>query len=304
MQLTYGMHDWPNPVSLVIPDSSLSTHDNMADFTLRVGFMARFAAMANTNQVIIYREYSSSDDRFASALETLLKFSVIPPYLRRRIFPLKEDLKYAGLMPPINIPTHPQSPRISVGDVRVALLEGKRAWVDADKFAVVKGGEPTPAPPGMEGLTFIRITSLSPLEGELCRPTLYSGFFVRRTRKGLGATLKELEGFKIATSRYGEDYRKLGVTLLNVAQRFKETFLIFGSPSSDLSEIAKRDGVSMKGLCDYTVNMDPGQVLKSIRTDEAIPLALITLNVLAATMGAKPQSPRNRVERTTSSAPL
>jgi len=279
------MRNWPTPLSLVIPDTSLSTHGNLMDFTIRSGFIARYAAMANVHRIIIYREEGGRDDPYGKRLEVLLKFMVIPPYLRKRLFPLNEDLKYAGLMPPINIPSHPQSSRINLGDIRVGLMEDHRAWIDANKQALVEGNSFVAVPPGIAGLTFLRVTQLSPLKAEVAQPDFYAGFFVQSTRRSLGATLRELVGLKVATSRYGEDYSKVSHQLLGLSKKFEETFVVLGSPSSDLSEIAKKEGISIKGLCDFNLNLDPGQVLKSIRTDEAIPLALITLNCLSSMRG-------------------
>ncbi|WP_449463198.1 putative RNA uridine N3 methyltransferase [Tardisphaera miroshnichenkoae] len=279
------MRNWPSELSIVIPDTSLSTHENPIDFTIRAGFLARYSAMANVHRIIIYREDVSKDARAGKDLETLLKFCVIPPYLRRRVFPLTNSLRYAGLIPPLSIPTHPQTKRIAPGDVRVAFIEDKKAVVDEEKLAELASVEGAlVAPPGIKGLTFVKINSVKPLTAELCEPAAYSGFYVELTHQGLRATLAQLNGLKIGTSRYGDDYRKaLPLALKQAAKgEVKETFLVFGSPSSDLSEILEAQGSSAKGAFDFYVNMDPGQVLKSIRTDEAVPLSLITLNCAAA----------------------
>ncbi|MGC8636068.1 MAG: putative RNA uridine N3 methyltransferase [Thermoprotei archaeon] len=283
------MRNWPSELSIVIPDTSLSTHENPVDFTIRAGFLARYSAMANVRRVIIYREDVSRDARAGKDLETLLKFCVIPPYLRKRVFPLTNSLRYAGLIPPLNIPTHPQTKRIAPGDVRVAFIEGTKVLVDEDKLAELAQGEGAQiAPPGIKGLTFVRITSVKPLKAELCGPVRYSGFYVELTHQGLKATLAQLKGLKIGTSRYGEEYRKALPSALEQLSKngVTETFLIFGSPSSDLSEILEAQGSSAKGAFDFYVNMDPGQVLKSIRTDEAVPLSLITLNCVAALLSS------------------
>ncbi len=279
------MRSWPSELSVVIPDTSLSTHENPIDFTIRAGFLARYSAMANVRRIIIYREDVSKDARSGKDLETLLKFCVIPPYLRKRVFPLTNSLRYAGLIPPLNIPTHPQTKRIAPGDVRVAFIEGNKALVDEDKLADLARGEGAQvAPPGIKGLAFVKIASVKPLTAQPCGPIGYSGFYVELTHQGLRATLAQLDGLKIGTSRYGEDYTKALPSALERVGRAKvrETFLVFGSPSSDLSEILEAQGSSAKGVFDFYVNMDPGQVLKTIRTDEAVPLSLITLNCAAA----------------------
>ncbi len=279
------MHGWSSQLSLVIPDTTLSTHGNLVDFTVRAGFLARFSAMANVHRIIIYREDASKDSPFGKDLETLLKFSVIPPYLRKKIFPLTDSLRFAGLMPPLGIPTHPETRRIAIGDVRVAFVEGNKAMVDENRFAVLEGKrELVPAPPGIKGVTFVRITSLSPLRAEASASVGYSGFYVELTHEALSTTLSKLKGIKIGTSRFGCEYRKaLPLALARVKKESpEETFLVFGSPTSDLREILKIQGSSPKGGFDFYVNMDPGQVLKSIRTDEAIPLSLVIINCAGA----------------------
>lgn len=281
------MHGWPTSLSVVIPDTSLSTHENAADFTLRVGYMTRFMAMATVSRVIIYRENPGVDDPYGRRMELLLKFLVVPPYLRKALFPLNEDLRFAGLLPPINIPTHPQRKGLKVGDVRVALLSGhgKEALIDLNAKAQLDGGSFTMAPPGFPNLIFVRVTSLDPLRASACDYPGYPGFFVETTHSGLGQTLASLKGLKIGTSRYGEPYfRVLPQVLKELEREPRPTYLVFGSPSSDLHEILKAQGYSIKGIFDYYLNMDPDQVVKSIRTDEAVPLSLVTLHAVGSVL--------------------
>ena len=275
------MPKWPAQLVVIIPDTTLSTHSNLQELTVRAGMLARFMAIAEVSRVLLYREKPSADDQAGKTLSLLLRFSVVPQYLRRQLFPIIPELRYSGLLPPLNIPTHPQTRRISVGDVRVALLkEGStsQAWIDLDQLADVRGTPSLGAPPGLSRLFFGRLVSRSPpiVEPVDSFPG-YAGFYVEETHHPLLPFLQKLRGLRLATSRYGIEYGKVCREIVKRAGEVQPTYLVFGSPSLDLNEMAEKAGFSLKSAVDYVLNLDPNQVVKSIRTDEAVPIALFEL---------------------------
>jgi predicted SPOUT superfamily RNA methylase MTH1 len=40
-------------------------------------------------------------------IKTIFDYINTAPYLRRRLYPVVPELRFAGLLPPLNIPSHP-----------------------------------------------------------------------------------------------------------------------------------------------------------------------------------------------------
>lgn len=98
-------------LSIVIPASII---DNAQSFELKtylVCQIARAAAIYWVDEIIIIE----SRGKFSSALAKTnpteffirnLEYLESPPYLRKALFPVCPELKYSGLMNPLNIPHH------------------------------------------------------------------------------------------------------------------------------------------------------------------------------------------------------
>ena len=57
-------------------------------------------------------------------IRRVLEYLETPQYLRRRLFPLDESLKYAGLLPPLRIPSH--KPKVPVASPAPRRVQGGR----------------------------------------------------------------------------------------------------------------------------------------------------------------------------------
>ncbi|MEB2836905.1 MAG: hypothetical protein GSR80_000392, partial [Desulfurococcales archaeon] len=115
---------WPPPrrsysLEVAIPGSILSVEHGLLAKTLKAGLIARALAIYRVDEVIVYAD-SHTDPRDQRLLHLLLRYAEAPPHLKRRLFPLMEELRYAGLIPPLRTPHHeaPEEP------VEGALLEG------------------------------------------------------------------------------------------------------------------------------------------------------------------------------------
>ena len=108
----------PWTVALALPGSIA---DNAQSHELRsylVGQVARAAAIFNVDEIVIFQTESASagartapggaprTSTAASSAARLLQYLDCPRYLRRQIFPMHPDLRFVGLLAPLDAPHH------------------------------------------------------------------------------------------------------------------------------------------------------------------------------------------------------
>ncbi|ABU81933.1 putative RNA uridine N3 methyltransferase [Ignicoccus hospitalis] len=84
---------------IAIPADALSSNPSLREKTLVAGYLARAAAAARAESVDVYGPEGPGSDVLMSVLEYLS----YPTYLRKLIVPLKPELKYAGVLPPLAV---------------------------------------------------------------------------------------------------------------------------------------------------------------------------------------------------------
>ncbi|MBA4453254.1 MAG: hypothetical protein H2B03_08865, partial [Nitrosopumilaceae archaeon] len=117
-------------LSIAIPDSSLSDETKKVDKTRKISEIARACAIFRVNTIYIYQDGNNKEDRNLMLL--ILKYLETPQFLRKRLFPKMNDLKFAGVLHPLKIPSHitpADAKKIKKGDVREGITvsyKGKR----------------------------------------------------------------------------------------------------------------------------------------------------------------------------------
>ena len=264
-------------IAVSLPDTLLEDKESLREKTVKLGVVARACAIYGVGLIEVFRDPKARGEE--KLVRKVLEYLETPQYLRKRLFPLDEELRYAGTLPPLRIPSHKAkipSDRLSVGEVREGV-------VNADGTADI-GLEVTPklrqrSPPG-ERVT-VKVTSLTPPMAELVRrgeAGAYWGYAVET--KTVGEVLSDARyGLKIATSRLGtpvvDELHELGASL----QRAEGAKLIFGSPSRGLFDIV---GPDLPRRVDYVVNFFPEQQVETVRTEEAVLVSLGALSLLKA----------------------
>ncbi|MFA4663200.1 putative RNA uridine N3 methyltransferase [Pyrococcus kukulkanii] len=249
-----------------IPDSLLEETNDPKLKAYKVGQIARACAIFGVEHIWIYRA-GGRDGKF---IKLLLEYAETPQYLRKRLFPLMPELKYAGVMPPLQIPSHKPKTSPRIGEIREGFVfrRGKRLFADIglDRPALVKGI-------AEEGRGTFKIVSVKPLRVVPAGPPDYWGYRVHLSRKTLAKTLKNADlDVVIATSRRGVDVRDAEVPLEG------EVGIVFGSPRKGIMEILKEYNEDFE--FDLIVNTIPGQKTKTVRTEEALLATLAIFNVM------------------------
>lgn len=109
-------------LSIALPGSILENAQTEELRTYLAGQIARSACLYQVDEIIVFDDYgdeekiktSSIDDDFGlktvrqscGQLARILQYLECPQYLRKHFFPIHRDLKYSGLMNPLNAPHH------------------------------------------------------------------------------------------------------------------------------------------------------------------------------------------------------
>ena len=203
-----------------------------------------------------------------------------PPFLRRRLFPREPDLRYAGALKPLKIPSHlaPADLGLAVqGDVREGVVVAGRGALYAD----VGAGEPVPyrgrgAPGERVTLRLGRSSASGAVEArEIGRDEAgaYWGYRVR-ARGPLRSLLASWDGRIILTSRLGRPATAADVRSY-AAPGAGPVLVAFGSTDRGIHEIL---GASIRTVQNArTLNFFPGQHTETVRLEEAVLGALSVL---------------------------
>ena len=271
-------------LTIALPSSFTQDVPHLREKTGRVGMLARALAIFRADEITIYDDTSGKDaQREGRLLEMLLSYLETPPYLRRALFPRHPDLQFAGTLPPLRTPNHPDPSPPEAGQLRegVVVESGETSKINAGLRNLVD----VPLRLKVSDRVSLRLSRVSPnLQGELVDPTklaIYWGFKVTRANSKLSDLVRSRkQDLTISTSRKGRNVRDV---MTDLALRWKSSrypLLLFGSRDEGVPEILSREGTDVSKLADLNLNMIPHQGVETVRTEEAVLATLALLNVL------------------------
>ncbi|KAH8301692.1 hypothetical protein KR059_008706, partial [Drosophila kikkawai] len=302
----------PNPstLSIAVPGSILENAQSNELRAYVAGQIARAACIFRVNEVIVFddvgiataretkRSYepeaegSSTGTVRSSSLQLarILQYLECPQYLRKYFFPLHKDLKYSGLLNPLDTPHHLRQQ--SKFRYREGVIVDKKAK-EGQSYANVgllndvlvdKAIEPgvrvtVRMDPASETSRKQRGTLVSPDEPR--RETgVYWGYQVR-----IAHSLSEI----FTKSPYDSGYdvtlgtSDRGTSIHEVPSRsynYKHMLMVFGGLQGLESALANDEKLTVDDpelLFDHYVNVLPRQGSRTIRTEEALLIALAAL---------------------------
>ncbi|NIA09228.1 MAG: hypothetical protein GWP10_05705, partial [Nitrospiraceae bacterium] len=197
---SYLLSDETKIIILLLPSSLAIDASDLRSKTLKIGQIARAASVFRVDRIVIYRD---SDLNETEKIEKILRYAETPQYLRKYLFPLMDDLRYAGVIPPLNTPHHPvDAKNIEIGDIRVGVVvrvheNGSWADIGLKRYAFLD------VPLQKGGRVNVRIVSTKPLKAVPVRQDEIAGYWGYSVTKtsSLGSAIGS--GVRIATSRYG-----------------------------------------------------------------------------------------------------
>ncbi len=260
--------------------------------TIKVGYIGRALAIFRIDEVVIYPDIIGADQsRDLEFVATILSYMETPQYLRKRLFKIVPELRYAGILPPLRTPHHPVKNRkkyLRVGEFREGIIVSKDKMgllVDVGVEQPIRV-ENTNMPLGT------RVTVKIISDGDDPRAVLasaddidvYWGYKVEVSRTPFSRMVRSGKfDMAIATSRWGEHFMKVKDALLEKWMKSKRVLIAFGSPTHGLHEIVRQEGVELSDIMDFIINTVPRQATETVRTEEALYATLAILNLLTET---------------------
>ena len=119
-------------MQVAIPDSSLVDEQTKRDKSIKISQISRACCIFRVRKIYIYRDKTSvSAQKDRKLLKAMLTYLDTPQYLRRKLFPIMDELEYAGILHPVKAPHH-KGKKADIGDIRVAILIEKKGKLYAD----------------------------------------------------------------------------------------------------------------------------------------------------------------------------
>jgi predicted SPOUT superfamily RNA methylase MTH1 len=271
-------------ISVAIPDSCLLGEQTLRDKTLKMGQIARASSIFRVRKIYLYQDreanVKNSDRRL---IILILRYLDTPQYLRKDLFPMQRELKYAGLLPPIRAPHHKDRlnmKAVKEGELRVGVVVRIK-----DKLFVNVGMD---EPIRLEGEAHVgaklnvRLKSTYPNLSavEVNQHDInycYWGFVVHEV-----GPLKDLldqfrDGVIVITSRGGKSLRNFEPQLFHELRLKRKILLVFGSPRKGVPQILSGEGYDSKAY-QFIVNAFPNQGTQTVRLEEAFLGTLAIIN--------------------------
>ena len=267
-------------ISIAIPDSSLIEDSTQQGKTQKISQIARACAIFRVNTIYLYRE-ANGMERDRSLLRIILRFLETPQYLRRTMYKKLDDLKFAGSLNPLKIPSHVQTPdprKIKQGDIRdgVVIYARGQKYVDVgiDKIIPYYGSEEEGKRIIVQFKDGFPNFSIKQIRRDEIKQ--YWGYEVKEA-SNLHNLLTTWNSYIIFTSRKGKSIHKSQKYFEEISD--SEILLVFGSPKRGIHEIL---GKALKEIPKSQIlNFFPEQATETVRLEEAILGTLAILNILS-----------------------
>jgi predicted SPOUT superfamily RNA methylase MTH1 len=274
-------------LAVAIPVSIISDIPHIREKTLKIGLVGRAAAIFRVNEIIIFSDnpgYNQKKDR--NMIVTLLSYMETPQYLRKRLFKIKPELRYAGILPPLRTPHHPLAKRSK--DLKVGTYREGAIISITDSGSIVDIGVERPALlPGQKIPINSRVTIKVVKLGKHPRVSLanrdeistYWGYTVTSSKTSFGKLAKSgAYDFVVATSRFASTLISVVDNLMERWKKSRRILLAFGAPSRGLQEIVAQEKYRLDEVADFIINTIPDQGTETVRTEEALYASLAILN--------------------------
>ena len=275
-------------LDIAIPASVIADTPHLREKTSKIGYIGRAAAIFRVNEIIVYADNSKiNQTKDLDLIALLLSYMETPQYLRKRLFELKPELQYAGIMPPLRAPHHPLTGRIR--DLKIGMFREGVALSKSKEGTLVDIGSEHPAVLPQVQVAFntrltLKINKINDhIEVQIANKDEipdYWGYNVSIEKKSLGALLRSKDfDLTIGTSKFADKFQDVANALTARWKKAGRILLLFGAPTRGLFEIFKDENVNLKDTVDFVLNMVPNQGTETVRTEEALLASLAIFNL-------------------------
>ncbi|MEM1541725.1 MAG: RNA methyltransferase [Ignisphaera sp.] len=272
-------------ISIAIPASVVSDAKTLREQTLKVGSIGRAAAIFRVENIFIYRDPDTDADH-VKFIQSILNYMEVPPYMKKIVVPITQELRYVGLLPPLKTPHH-VPPEIFDTQYREGIVISRSESkclieLGLDKKGVMRGRCPSVNTRVTVEIVhedgryyYVEIVDRESLD-------IYWGYRVQSI-----SSLKEMldlvykNGYLIiVASKKGKPLYYLENYIVDDFRNKHNVLVVFGGPYLDVDEIAINEGIDIDKYANYIVNFVPRQGVENIRTEEAIVATLSILNYI------------------------
>lgn len=271
-------------LAIAIPSNILEDCQSLSDKTNKIGVIARAASIFKVTKIHVYKNKGISD---TDLILLLLEYLVTPQYLRKNIFPIKKELKLAGTLPPLRIPSHTVNRQYdrNIVDIRDGLcikfdkkLNMSIIDIGFNKYGVIKDRIP------VGDIVTVKIVSDS-FKGkyfllEKTNPSRYWGYDILYNNSLKEVINSNSYDVKIITSKFGSELNSTSTLISAQLDKNSDSsiLVVFGSPKTGLMSILSREKIDKSNL--ILINLFPDQGVETIRSEEAILAGLSLFNSL------------------------
>jgi predicted SPOUT superfamily RNA methylase MTH1 len=262
---------------IAIPSSLLEDTRTKREQTIKIGLVARAAAIFRVEKIFVFLDPQYSRPQVAEFIRKVLNYMATPPYLRKKLYPISEDLEEVGVLPPLAIPSHRRPPRLTPGEVREAVLEIVRGRLYADA-GVGRLLEYSGSGQAGARVTVVVKKRNGDYYCEQTRPPEdeYWGYEAK-TVDSLPKLVKSSKPLAtILTSRWGENVVDDWEALEDIMSSSGPVLVAFGGPRRGLLDMYGRK--TIENMKARVYNFIPSQGVETVRTEEAIYATLAILN--------------------------
>jgi hypothetical protein len=270
-----------------MPASVVSDTPHLREKTSKIGLIGRAAAIFTVDEIIIYPDNPRINQTAdMDLIATLLAYMETPQYLRKRLFKLRPELQFAGILPPLRTPHHPLNRKmknLKVDEYREGVTlsgtkEGTLIDIGVEQPALILNKQLP-----VEKRFIVKITEAEKrVEVELAKrdeaPT-YWGYVATVERHSLGRLVRSRDfDLVVATSKRGVPFANVVEEIAEQWKKARTILIAFGAPAQGLYEIIKNEGLNLDEVVDFVVNTIPMQGTETVRTEEALIASLAILN--------------------------
>ena len=103
-------------LNVILFTSIFSTDKTLTEITIKTSFIVRTLSIFRVSNLYLVNDLK--DSRVKKTVMDIINYALLPPYLKKKV-PLKSTLKKAGLINPVNIPSHIVEREAVEGEYRV-----------------------------------------------------------------------------------------------------------------------------------------------------------------------------------------
>ena len=274
-------------LSIAIPASLVSDVPHLREKTFKIGLIGRAAAIFRVDEIIVFPDVLGHDySKEANLIATILSYMETPQYLRKRLFKIRPELHYAGILPPLRTPHHPLMNKLK--DLACGKHREGVVMTSVKKGSLVDIGVDRPVLISEKGIPIntrvtVKIVDLGkpPRAVAVNRDEIeeYWGYQVIIPNMTLGQLIKSRPfDLVMATSKHGTPFIKVMEELVKRWKKSHTILVAFGAPTKGLYEIVAQESLELSEITDFVVNTIPEQGTETVRTEEALYASLAILN--------------------------